>query len=74
MSQVARDQPLGAAQAGDLGQGVLVLEGLDPEAREAGADVLREALGERHGGLLGGDGIGVSGSGRGWIAGRDQVD
>ena len=59
---------VGAAEAGDLGQGVLVLEGLDPEAGEAGADVLREALGERHGGLLGGDGFGVSGSGRDGIA------
>jgi hypothetical protein len=44
---------LAAAEAGDLGEGVVGLVGADPEASEAGADVLRQTLGERHGDLLG---------------------
>ena len=57
--QAAVDVPGGqgpalvAAEAGDLGDGVVVLVGADPEAGEAGADVLGQALGERHGVLLG---------------------
>src|SRR4051794_32868611 len=38
-----------AAEPGNLHQGVVGLEGPDPDPGEAGADVLREALGERHG-------------------------
>ena len=48
MSQVASDQLLLAAQPGDLDDSVVVLERLDPDAREAGAHVLRQTLGERH--------------------------
>jgi hypothetical protein len=39
----------GAAEPADLQQGVVVLVRLDPHAREAGADVLDQPLGERHG-------------------------
>jgi hypothetical protein len=42
---------LAAAEGGDLGDGVVGLVGADPQAGEAGADVLGEALGERHEGL-----------------------
>ena len=38
-----------AAKLGDLVDGLVVLVGLDPDAREGGTDVLRQALAERHG-------------------------
>ena len=53
-AQAAVDVPGGqvpalvAAEPRDLGDGVVVLERLDPEAREGGAHVLRQTLGERH--------------------------
>ena len=37
------------AEAGDFGQGVFVLVGLNPEAGKAGGDVLRQVLREGHG-------------------------
>jgi hypothetical protein len=56
--QAAVDVPGGqrpavvATECRDLGDRVVVLEAPDPEAAEGGADVLPQALRERHGGLL----------------------
>ena len=65
-SQVARDQPSLAAEAGDLGDRVVVLEGVDVDAGEGGAHEFPQALGERHGcppvGGGGGRGGGRSGA------------
>ena len=44
ISQTASRQSFVAAHLGDLGQGVVVLVGLDPQAGETGGDVLREML------------------------------
>jgi hypothetical protein len=65
--QAAIDVPGGqapallAAQAGDLGGRVVVLERLDPQAGERGAHVIRQTLGDRHEDPpAGGDGSGRS--------------
>ena len=77
--QAAVDVPGGqgpavaAAEAGDLGDGVVVLGGADVDAAEGGADVLGQALGERHGRLLG-CGLGMAiGEGCGGGGGRAAV-
>ena len=56
MSQVARDQPLVAAEPAISASASSCSKRLDPEAGEAARTYSDEALGERHGGLLGGDG------------------
>ena len=48
MSQIGQPPVLLAAELGDLAQGIVVLVAFDPQAGEAGGNVLGQLLGKGH--------------------------